>query len=125
MNRIVHFDIHASDIDALQKFYEAVFDWKFTDMGPQMNGYRLIRTGEGAGIDGGMDPRRGPAPTPGAAVNAYTCTIEVDDIDAIIAKITEAGGIIVVEKTPIPGVGFLAYAKDPDGNIFGVMEQKQ
>jgi predicted enzyme related to lactoylglutathione lyase len=23
---------------------------------------------------------------------------------------------------PIPGVGWLAYGKDPEGNIFGVME---
>ena len=30
------------------------------------------------------------------------------------------GGAIVVPKMPIPGVGRLVYAKDTEGNIFGV-----
>jgi predicted enzyme related to lactoylglutathione lyase len=24
---------------------------------------------------------------------------------------------------PVPGVGWLGYAKDPDGNLFGVMQR--
>jgi len=27
-----------------------------------------------------------------------------------------------VPKMPIPGVGWLAYAKDTEGNIFGIMQ---
>jgi hypothetical protein len=30
--------------------------------------------------------------------------------------------ICAVPKMPVPGVGWLAYAKDPDGNIFGMMQ---
>ena len=34
----------------------------------------------------------------------------------------DAGGLCVVPKMPIPGVGWLAYFKDPEGHIFGVMQ---
>lgn len=35
-------------------------------------------------------------------------------------KIEAHGGTIVVPKMPIPGVGWLAYAKDTEGSIFGI-----
>jgi predicted enzyme related to lactoylglutathione lyase len=35
---------------------------------------------------------------------------------------TSLGGTVAVPKMPIQGVGWLAYAKDPDGNIFGLMQ---
>ena len=33
------------------------------------------------------------------------------------------GGTVVVPKMPIPGVGWLVYAKDTEGNIFGVHQE--
>ena len=29
---------------------------------------------------------------------------------------------VAVPKMAVPGIGWLAYAKDPDGNIFGMMQ---
>ena len=86
--------------------------------------YWLIKTGEKStpGIDGGMLPRRGDPPAPMQAVNAYVCTIDVADIDAAIRRIGEIGGTIALGKMPIPAVGWLAYAHDSEGNIFGVMQ---
>ena len=46
MNRVVHFEIHAKDLDRTQKFYEDVFGWTITDMGPQMGNYRVVETGK-------------------------------------------------------------------------------
>ena len=39
-----------------------------------------------------------------------------------LAKIAELGGTIAVPKMPVPGMGWLAYVKDPDGNIVGMMQ---
>jgi len=131
MNRIIHFEIHAKDMNKMQRFYGDVFGWKITDLGPQMGGYRMIETGADAagekwpGIDGGMNPRRGELPAEGQPLNAYVCTIGVDDLDAYMAKVVAAGGTKATEKMPIPGVGSLAYAKDPEGNIFGMMQADQ
>ena len=123
MNRVVHFEIHATDLDKAQKFYQDVFGWDVKDMGPQMGNYRLVTTGtEGPGIDGGMIARRGGAPEDGAAVNAYVCVMGVANIHETLEKIEKAGGTIATDIMDVPGVGLLAYRKDPDGNIFGVLQ---
>jgi predicted enzyme related to lactoylglutathione lyase len=76
------------------------------------------------GINGGILKRRGPAPTESTPVNAYICTVDVPDIDATIERITASGGTLALEKTKMPGVGWLAYYKDTEGNIFGVNQQE-
>jgi predicted enzyme related to lactoylglutathione lyase len=128
MNRVVHFEIHAKDQDKVQKFYEDVFGWEFQNMGAQMGNYRLIITGKDeagsqySGINGGMNPREGNLPAEGTPVNAFVCTISVENIDDTLAKIEAAGGTLATHKMDVPGVGLLAYRKDPDGNIFGVLQ---
>jgi predicted enzyme related to lactoylglutathione lyase len=131
MNRVIHFEIHASNLDRMQKFYTDVFGWQITDLGGLMGGYRMVNTGENApgatypGINGGITPRRGPTPAEGQPVNAYVCTIGVDDIDAYTDKVKLSGGAPAVEKIQVPGVGWLAYMKDPEGNIFGLLQPAQ
>ena len=48
--------------------------------------------------------------------------IEVKDIDNSLSSISENGGKIVVPKMSIPGVGYSAYFKDPDGVIMGLFQ---
>ena len=57
-----------------------------------------------------------------AAVNAFVCTIDVTDLDAMVARLVEAGGTVALPRMPIPTVGWLAYGKDTEGNIFGMMQ---
>ncbi len=130
-NRIVHFEIHAKDQDKVQKFYEDVFGWSFQDMGAAMGNYRLIITGKDApgtawpGINGGMNERKGDLPKSGDAVNAYVCTIDVENIEETLAKIEASGGTLATHVMDVPGVGKLAYRKDPEGNLFGVLEAEK
>lgn len=122
MSRAVHFEIHASNPQQLIDFYSSLFGWTFN----QWNGgeYWMIHTGaeDQPGIDGGLMPRRGDLPAPMAAVNAFVITVDVDDVDECVERATAAGGSIALPKMPIPGIGWLAYLKDPDGNIFGAMK---
>jgi predicted enzyme related to lactoylglutathione lyase len=128
MNRVVHFEIHASQPDRMQEFYQSVFGWNIQDMGPAMGNFRVIVTGKDepgsrwSGINGGLTPRHGAGPKGGEPVNAFVCTIEVADIDETLKKIETAGGTIATDKMEVPGVGTLAYRKDPEGNIFGVLQ---
>jgi predicted enzyme related to lactoylglutathione lyase len=48
--------------------------------------------------------------------------MDVANLDEKIKVIEGAGGLCVVPKMPIPGVGWLAYFKDTEGHIFGVMQ---
>ena len=122
MPRVVHFEIHATDPEALVGFYTGLFGWKISRWGEMP--YWLVETGaEGdPGINGGLVPRRGPAPAQGQAVNAFVCTVEVLSVDDFFARALDLGGSAAVPKMPIPGVGWLAYVKDPDGNIVGLMQ---
>ena len=123
MPRVAHFEIHASDPKKLQDFYSAMFGWKFQSYGPP-NSYWLILTesGDEPGINGGLVPRRGSSAESGQAVNAYVCTIMVDSAKDSAAKATSLGATEALPLMAIPSVGWLVYMKDPDGNIFGMMQ---
>jgi predicted enzyme related to lactoylglutathione lyase len=48
--------------------------------------------------------------------------IDIQDIDASLSKVRANGGQVIMEKDVIPGVGWLAYCKDVEGTIFGMMQ---
>lgn len=124
MTRAVHFEIHASNPQVLIDYYSALFGWSFNKW--EGGDYWLIHTGpdEQPGINGGLMPRRGAAPEGMAPVNAFVITVDVEDIDAALAKSVAAGsgGQVCVPKMAVPGIGWIGYSKDPDGNIFGMMQ---
>jgi hypothetical protein len=121
MPRVIHFEIHAADPERAIAFYRALFAWEFNRWGGEIE-YWLVKTGPGdqPGIDGGLIRRRGEID--GTAVIAYVCTIDVASVDEAARRAVELGGEVVVPKMPIPGVGWLVYAKDTEGNIFGCMQ---
>jgi uncharacterized protein len=120
-NRVVHFEVHADDPRAAATWYGDVFGWRAQEM---LGGaYFLLMTGDGPGIDGGVMKRMGPAAASGAPVNAFVCTIGVDNIDAMFAKALTAGAKEALAKMAIPGVGWSAYIHDPFGNILGLHEE--
>jgi predicted enzyme related to lactoylglutathione lyase len=116
MPRPVHFEIPSDHPENAIAFYSAVFGWTFHKWEGPMP-YWLITTGpnEEPGINGGLLPRRDPAQP---CVN----TINVPNLDETQATIEAKGGVCCVPKMPVPTVGWLAYFKDLDGNIFGVMQ---
>jgi predicted enzyme related to lactoylglutathione lyase len=122
MARAVHFEIHAANPQALISFYSGLFGWSFNKW--DGGDYWMIHTGpdEQPGINGGLMPRRGDLPQATAAVNAFVITVDVDDVDASVAHGLGSGGSIALPKMAVPGIGWLAYLKDPDGNIFGMMQ---
>jgi uncharacterized protein len=125
MNRVVHFEINADNVERAAKFYRAVFGWKIEPWGPPEYGYMHVETGSAnePGIDGGIWKGEGPQPPSGARLNAFNCSIEVSNIDETLKKVTVAGGAIAKEKAQIPGVGWLATCTDTEGNTFGVMQR--
>jgi predicted enzyme related to lactoylglutathione lyase len=121
MGRVVHFEIHAEDVDRAERFYTEVFGWEVQKFGGPLD-YRLLNTGakDLTGIDGALVQRRGDGS--GDAVIAYVCTVQVDDIQATEDAIRQAGGEQVVDRQEIPEVGQLSYFKDTEGNIFGTLQ---
>ena len=116
MSRVVHFEIPADDPGRAVKFYTKVFGWKINKWEGGMD-YWLVTTGDRStpGIDGAIMQRSEMART---VVNS----IDVLSVDDFIRKVTKNGGKVVTPKTPIPGIGYFAYCKDTEGNMFGILQ---
>lgn len=121
MPRVVHFEIHAEQPERAMSFYGDLFGWQFQ---PYFPGYWGIVTGEEGtpGINGGLLERQGPPPNTGQPVSSYVCTIDVENLDASLAKATELDAPIVVAKHAIEGMAWIAYCLDSEGNIFGMYQ---
>ena len=121
MARVIHFEIHADNPERAVQFYKNLFGWEFHKWEGPMP-YWLIKTGEDTqpGINGGLLPRQ--CKIDGQAVIAYVCTVDVTNVDDSVKKAQAGGGTVALPKMPIPGVGWLAYCKDTEGNIFGMMQ---
>jgi uncharacterized protein len=124
MPRPIHFEIHAAEPARAIAFYEKVFGWSFKKWDAAAWEYWVISTGPAGtpGIDGGLIKRMGPAPATGQPVNAFVCTLGVDALDATLAAALGAGATVALPKMPVPGVGWLAYIHDTEGNILGLMQ---
>jgi len=117
MPRVIHFELAVDDPERAIKFYSTVFGWKIDKWDGPVD-YWLITTGEKEqpGIDGALQRRNNPG------VHTIN-TIDVPSVDDFVAKITANGGQIMLPKMAIPGVGWLAYGQDTEGNIFGIMQE--
>ncbi len=115
MSKVIHFEIPSDNPEVSMEFYSKTFGWMIKQWGDEA--YYMATTGEDnePGINGAILKKREPTQP---VVN----TIEVDSIDKAIFRIESYGGQIVVPKAAVPGVGWLAYFKDPDNNLFGVMQ---
>jgi predicted enzyme related to lactoylglutathione lyase len=116
MNRFTHFELVTDDREKTAAFYRAVFGWKVEKWAGPVD-YWIVDTGDAStpGINGGLMQA-------GGDFSGTVNTVEVEDIDAVIAKVKANGGTIIFEKQPVPGVGQLAYFKDNCGIVVGIMQ---
>jgi uncharacterized protein len=114
MPRVVHFEFEADKPDRAAKFYQKVFGWKFKKWEGADMDYWMVDTGKGDGIGGGLSKKRGKQ----HVVN----TIDVPSVSRYLKKIKDNGGHLMMPKTLVPGVGYMATFKDTENNIFGIIE---
>jgi uncharacterized protein len=115
MARIVHFEIPVDDPERALAFYGKCFGWTFQKWDGPME-YWMVSTGpkEQPGIDGGILRRQ-----PGQVT---TNTVQVEDIDQAMATVQANGGKEALPKMALPGIGWIAYGIDPEGNVFGLFQ---
>jgi len=124
MPRVVHFEIHADNMERAAKFYTDLFGWEFIKWEGEWE-YYLIGTGDDnqPGINGGLMKRI--SPNDGESVIAYVCTVDVENLDKYLEKGIRLGASVAIPKMTVPGVGWMAYLKDTEGNIFGMMQMDE
>ncbi|MBM6547087.1 VOC family protein [Janibacter sp. YIM B02568] len=110
---ITHIDIPVSDIAAAQDFYSGLFGWQISAP-PGFEDYPMWQAPNKIS-GGGLAPREDGFTQP----RSY---VEVDSIDETLAKVTESGGSVVMERSPISETSWWAIFADPDGNHIGLYE---
>ena len=115
MPTICHFEIPADDLPRAKKFYEDLFGWKFEHF-PEWDYYGIKTDEEGKSLGGGMMKRQAREQTP---VNY----IDVESVDAYAKRVNEIGGRVVMEKTPVQGMGWFAICLDTENNPFGLWQE--
>ena len=118
-NAFVHCELSADDVGAAKKFYKKLFDWKLSDMGPEMGNYTLIDVGKKTS-GGGMTKKMMPGqPT------AWLSYVVVDSVRKTMAKAEKAGAKAVVPFQEIGGMGAIGIFVDPQGAALGVWERTE
>ena len=110
---LVHFELPSTNVKQLSEFYGKVFGWTFQPMG---DSYVLFQTpgGEGGGFTADYKPGDG-----GGTFYIYSA-----DVAAKLAEVKAAGGTVVMDRFGIPGYGWIAVFKDPQGNRVGLFSAK-
>ena len=125
MNPVVHFEMPFDDPDRMARFYASAFGWQTQALGQEMGDYVLATTTEtdaqgpkrpGA-INGGFFPRKPDWPAQHPSV-----VIAVDDIQAAMVAVRQAGGEVLGEPMLIPGVGQYVAFMDTEGNRVSLLQ---
>jgi predicted enzyme related to lactoylglutathione lyase len=118
MARVAHFELTADDPERASAFYSEVFGWQLQRWEGGQQDYWLITTGDESepGINGGLLRR---SDMPGQPV---VNTVSVDSVDDAVGAVEANGGSVMLPKMAVSGIGWLAYCRDTEGNMFGLMQ---
>lgn len=125
MNPVVHFEMPYDDQTRMARFYEQAFGWRTQALGAEMGNYVLATTSEtgAAGarqpgaIDGGFFPK-----TPGSPAQHPSIVIAVDDLQASLERVRQAGGTVLGEPMELSGVGLYVSFIDTEGNRVSMLQ---
>jgi len=109
-------DLMTSDPDAARRFYGELFGWELQVGTAEFGYYTMCELGGKpvAGISG--------EPAPEGVPTAWTTYFAVDDVDAVVGRITAAGGAVNMPPMDIGAEGRMAIAADPTGAVFGLWQ---
>jgi predicted enzyme related to lactoylglutathione lyase len=114
MSKIVHFEVPAQDTGRAKEFWGSLFGVQFqTYEGPTE--YYMFQNDDQTG--GGIYPQQ-------QGEKGLITYFNVEDIDAARQKIRDLGGS-AEDKEPIPGMGWIARAKDTEGNDFSLWQSDE
>jgi uncharacterized protein len=105
--KINYVEFPGANLAEIKRFYGEAFGWAFLDYGPDYVAF------EGQGADGGFSADPAEAP-PGPLVVLFA-----KDLEAMLAKVRAAGGVVTRPIFSFPG-GRRFHFRDPSGNELGV-----
>ena len=119
-HKVSHIAIHVDDMSRAREFYRSLFHWQFREYGPPDFLQVSTSSKDGDELIGALQSRH-YSPL-NEDIRGMECTIRVPDIDVVLQRIPNLGGKILMPKTLIPQVGWIAKCLDTEGNLICVME---
>jgi len=111
--KLSYVEFPASDMAATKAFFAAVFDWSFTDYGPEYTSF------SDQGLNGGFYKSELKSLTEnGAALLVFYSK----DLERTLNAVTQSGGTIVKPIFSFPG-GRRFHFTEPSGNEFSVWSE--
>jgi predicted enzyme related to lactoylglutathione lyase len=108
----------AADHDKVFAFYKELFDWQTVNAEHDSKvAYRTFRTG--ADPIGGMFNKHPRDPVP-----FWLFYFNIGDIDAAAARVEAAGGQVFEGPLELPGGGWIARCRDPQGAAFALQGKR-
>ena len=116
MPGVVHFEICVDDIERAIAFYMKVFRWRIRKQDEETD-YWVIESdsNEKHRTTGGLLQRSYPS-------ESTIITFDVVSLDDSAKRIAQAGGRVLHPKDSLPGVGYVQYCKDSEGNVFAILQ---
>ena len=119
-NKMTHFAIHIDDIERAKNFYSEVFEWGFASYGQtDFLQIKADKTENGELIGALQSRKYSPVEE---RIIGLECTISVESVDEIILRVENNDGQILMPKTAIPYVGWIAKFLDTEGNLVCAMQ---
>ncbi|MBV9605901.1 MAG: VOC family protein [Solirubrobacterales bacterium] len=114
-------DTNQPDAEAAVAFYRGLFGWEIEDaMPPASEQHYFMARIRGDDVAGISPIAEGVSRSAG-----WDTYIWVQSVDDTAAKVTDAGGQIVIEPTDVMEAGRTAVFSDPEGAVFCVWEPGQ
>jgi len=113
-------DLGTTDPDGAKNFYGGLFDWSFLDLPTssgmvysmaQLEGYMVCGLGP-------IDPESQSQGIP----PHWTSYVKHDDVDAVVARVGDAGGVVIMPPFDVDESGRMAIIQDPTGAMVGIWQ---
>ena len=126
MDRVCHFEVPYDEKERMEKFYSTVFGWQFSDVPGEMpytfaittemdESFQIKKPG---GINGGTYPRGDEGPHSRSPL----IVMEVENCEAKMKMIEEAGGTNLIGPHQVGDMGIYAQVKGTEDNIIGLWQ---
>lgn len=105
------------DIEASERFYRDLFGWEIPEQpnSAEMGGYRRAQLG-GKDVAGVSPKMEDDQPC------VWATYVAVEDADATLARVRDAGGGVIADTMDVMGLGKMAIFTDPAGAVCGIWE---
>lgn len=112
-------ELLTTDVEKCEAFYKTVVGWD-TDVMPMPDGtqYKFLKA---PGVDRPAGGMMSITPEMGSIPPHWAAYVAVDDVDAAVAKVEDAGGKVLKPPFDVEGVGRIAIVADPTGGALGLI----